>query len=73
MLLLYIKLYLSHAYKLDVKVTSEQCMSNQFSNDGLEYSALLRTLLELINKLCNNLVPEFSVLPFVHSVKFVKC
>ena len=63
MLLLYIKLYLSHAYKLDVKVTSKQCMSNQFSNNGLE-SALLRTSLELINKLCNNLVPEFSVLPF---------
>ena len=70
MLLLYIQLYLSHAYRLDV--TSKQCMSNQFSNDGLE-SALLRTSLELINKLCNNLVPEFSVLPFVHSVKFVKC
>ena len=70
MLLLYIQLYLSHAYRLDV--TSKQCMSNQFSNNGLE-SALLRTSLELINKLCNNLVPEFSVLPFVHSVKFVKC
>ena len=70
MLLLYIQLYLSHAYRLDV--TSKQCMSNQFSNDGLE-SVLLRTSLELINKLCNNLVPEFSVLPFVQSVKFVKC